>query len=90
MKIAVIGSHTLGEMGLQAIVNTSAMHHVENCEQAPEKAFAVNVIGPKNLALAARDLGAVLMHVSTDYVFDGAKGSPYIEDDAPHALRTSA
>ena len=70
----------------QVVVNTSAMHHVENCEREPEKAFAINAIGARNLASAARELDAVLMHVSTDYVFDGAKGSPYVEEDAPRPL----
>jgi len=68
------------------IVNTAAMHHVENCEREPQKAFAVNGIGAKNLALVARELGATLMHVSTDYVFDGVKHSPYEETDAPRPL----
>jgi dTDP-4-dehydrorhamnose reductase len=70
----------------EVIVNTAAMHHVENCEREPEKAFAVNALGPRNLAMVARDLGATLMHVSTDYVFDGSKGSPYIEEDNPLPL----
>src|SRR5271165_556410 len=70
----------------QVIVNTAAMHHVENCEREPEKAFAVNAMGPRNLALVARDLEAVLLHVSTDYVFDGSKGSPYLEEDNPRPL----
>jgi len=70
----------------QVIVNTAAMHHVENCEREPEKAFAVNALGPRNLALVARDLDAVLLHVSTDYVFDGSKGSPYLEEDSPRPL----
>ena len=68
------------------IVNTAAMHHVENCESEPEEAYAVNALGPRNLARIARELGAVLMHVSTDYVFDGSKGSPYVEEDAPRPL----
>jgi dTDP-4-dehydrorhamnose reductase len=70
----------------QVVVNTAAMHHVENCEREPQKAFAVNGLGTRNLALVARDMGAALMHVSTDYVFDGAKGSPYLESDAPNPL----
>src|SRR5208282_5094421 len=70
----------------QVIVNTAAMHHVENCEREPEKAFAVNALGPRNLAIVARDMGAALMHVSTDYVFDGSKGSPYVEEDSPRPL----
>lgn len=68
------------------VVNTSAMHHVENCEREPEKAFAVNAIGPRTLARAVRDLGGVLMHISTDYVFDGGKRTPYLEDDLPRPL----
>jgi dTDP-4-dehydrorhamnose reductase len=68
------------------VANTAAMHHVENCEREPEKAFAVNALGARNLSAVARDLGATLMHVSTDYVFDGAKGRPYEESDAPNPL----
>jgi dTDP-4-dehydrorhamnose reductase len=70
----------------EVIVNTAAMHHVENCEREPGEAFAANAIGPRNLAVAAREFGAVLMHLSTDYVFDGGKDSPYVEDDNPLPL----
>ncbi|HME34285.1 MAG TPA: dTDP-4-dehydrorhamnose reductase [Candidatus Sulfotelmatobacter sp.] len=79
-------STRLQELRPQVVVNTAAMHHVEKCEQEPDKAFAVNGLGSRNLALVARDIGATLMHVSTDYVFDGAKGSPYEESDAPNPL----
>ncbi len=79
-------SHALEDIRPQVVVNTAAMHHVENCEREPDKAFAVNGLGPRNLAVVARDLGAVLMHVSTDYVFDGSKGSPYTEEDSPLPL----
>lgn len=68
------------------VINTAAMHHVENCEREPAIAFAVNAIGVRNLALVTRDLGATLIHVSTDYVFDGRKDTPYVEDDAPLPL----
>ena len=68
------------------IVNTAAMHHVDKCEQEPAKAFAVNGLGAKNLALAAKEISAKLMHVSTDYVFDGEKRTPYEETDAPRPL----
>ena len=68
------------------VVNTAAMHHVEQCEQQPEKAFAVNAIGVRNLAVVTKELGAVVIHVSTDYVFDGMKGKPYVEEDAPVPL----
>jgi dTDP-4-dehydrorhamnose reductase len=79
-------SSVLGEIQPEVIVNTAAMHHVENCEREPEKAFATNAVGARNLAVVARDLNAVLMHVSTDYVFDGNKESPYVEDDNPRPL----
>jgi dTDP-4-dehydrorhamnose reductase len=79
-------SHALEDIHPQVIVNTAAMHHVENCEREPEKAFAINALGPRNLAVVARALGAVLIHVSTDYVFDGSKGNPYVEEDNPLPL----
>jgi dTDP-4-dehydrorhamnose reductase len=63
------------------IVNTAAMHHVENCEREPLEAYSVNSIGARNLALIANEINAVLVHVSTDYVFDGAKMQPYLEAD---------
>jgi dTDP-4-dehydrorhamnose reductase len=68
------------------IVNTAALHHVETCEREPEKAFAVNAVGLRNLALAARELDAVLTQVSTDYVFDGRQAAPYRETDVPRPL----
>jgi len=70
----------------EVVVNTAAMHHVENCEREPEKAFAVNALGARNLSVVARELRAVLIHISTDYVFDGAKGCPYEESDIPKPL----
>jgi len=79
-------STCLKSLAPAVVVNTAAMHHVEQCEQQPEKAFAVNAIGVRNLAVVTKELGAVLIHVSTDYVFDGAKGQPYVEEDAPVPL----
>lgn len=90
IEIANIDSvrRTLGELRPQVIINTAAMHHVENCENRPEMSFAVNALGPKNLGLMAKEHDGVLMHVSTDYVFDGRKGSPYVEEDPPGPLNT--
>lgn len=68
------------------VVNTAAMHHVENCELNPAAAYNVNAVGVRNLARVTRDLGATLIQVSTDYVFDGTKKSPYVEDDPPLPL----
>jgi dTDP-4-dehydrorhamnose reductase len=70
----------------EVIVNTAAMHHVESCEKEPCRAYEVNAIGARNLATVARELDAKLVHVSTDYVFDGTKDQPYLEDDRPAPL----
>jgi dTDP-4-dehydrorhamnose reductase len=72
--------------GVELVVNTAAMHHVEKCEADPEQAWLVNGSGARNLAEVTRDNGATLIHVSTDYVFDGTKGRPYVESDAPLPL----
>jgi dTDP-4-dehydrorhamnose reductase len=70
----------------QVLINTAAMHHVEDCEAQPAQAYAVNAIGARNLALAAEEIGALLIHLSTDYVFDGQKKEPYVESDVPLPL----
>ena len=76
----------LRQLQPQIVVNTAAMHHVEDCERKPEQAYTVNSLGARNLALLTRELDAVLIHVSTDYVFDGGKESPYVEEDTPLPL----
>jgi dTDP-4-dehydrorhamnose reductase len=63
------------------IVNTAAMHHVEKCEADPIGAFQGNAIGAKHVAEWAQREGATAAYVSTDYVFDGKKGAPYLEND---------
>src|SRR5579862_1358279 len=68
------------------IVNTAAMHHVEKCEADPMAAFAANTIGAKNVAEWAKRAGAVVAYISTDYVFNGKKESPYVEADPPAPL----
>jgi dTDP-4-dehydrorhamnose reductase len=72
----------VGEFGPDAIVNTAAMTNVDACERDPERAFAANAAGVRTLALASARVGAHLVHVSTDYVFDGAAARPYDEWDA--------
>lgn len=67
----------------RAIVNCAAFHRVDECEDAPDAAFAVNVFGVRNLAVAARRVDAALVHFSTDYVFGGAGRSPHPETDMP-------
>lgn len=70
----------------EVVINTAAMHQVEQCEADPARSFAVNASGVRDLALEARKNGAWLVHISTDYVFDGAKGAPYVESDLPRPL----
>src|SRR5581483_6978541 len=63
------------------IVNAAAYTAVDRAEAEPEAAFAVNARAPGILAEEAKRLGALLVHYSTDYVCDGAKPAPYVEDD---------
>ncbi|MBM3262402.1 MAG: dTDP-4-dehydrorhamnose reductase [candidate division Zixibacteria bacterium] len=65
------------------VINTAAYHKVDECESYPEKTFAVNALGPRNLALSCRGLGITLVHVSTNFVFDGTADNPYDEQDLP-------
>jgi dTDP-4-dehydrorhamnose reductase len=66
------------------IVSAAAYTQVDQAESERDLAFAVNQAGPRALARAARDLGVPLIHLSTDYVFDGSKPMPYVETDEPH------
>lgn len=69
-----------------AVISTAAFHHVETCERQPKEAFATNAFGVLNLARACQRHGAILMHFSTDYVFDGQQRTPYLEGDRPRPL----
>jgi dTDP-4-dehydrorhamnose reductase len=68
------------------VINCAAWTDVDGAEEAEEAAMAVNGKGPGNVAAAAAELGAGVLYVSTDYVFDGAKGAPYVETDQPAPL----
>jgi dTDP-4-dehydrorhamnose reductase len=68
------------------IINAAAYTDVEAAEIEPNKAMRVNRDGVENLALAARKNSAKLLHVSTDFVFDGSKEQPYSEEDEPNPL----
>jgi len=71
------------DMTGSVVINCSAYTDVEKAEDEPEKAFLVNRDGAKNLAEASSSFGFRLIHISTDFVFSGDKGSPYKEDDVP-------
>jgi dTDP-4-dehydrorhamnose reductase len=73
----------LGKIPHDTVINTAAYHKVDELEENPSRAFSVNSIGPYNLASVCRETGATLIHLSTDYVFSGQKGRPYLESDAP-------
>ncbi len=68
------------------VINSAAFTDADACESNPEEAFSVNAHGPKNLAKACLDAGSFLVHISTDYVFDGTKGAPYLEGDPINPL----
>jgi len=68
------------------VVHAAAMHHVENCEANPAAAFAVNCIGARNVARWTTAAGTTVAYISTDYVFNGIKRSPYFETDAASPL----
>lgn len=67
-------------------INCAAYTQVEQAERTPEIAFKVNAEGVKNLALACKKHIVILIHISTDYVFDGKKGMPYTVDDTPNPI----
>ena len=69
-----------------AIVNAAAMTDVDSCERDPEAAWRANADGPRLLAEACLAAGVRLVHVSTDFVFDGTKREPYTQEDAPNPL----
>jgi dTDP-4-dehydrorhamnose reductase len=74
----------------ELVINTAAFHNVEHCETRPDRAFAVNALAVDGLAAQCAAAGVALLHVSTDYVFDGTASAPYAEDAPPHPLSSYA
>ncbi|MBW9223432.1 dTDP-4-dehydrorhamnose reductase [Methanothermococcus sp. SCGC AD-155-E23] len=76
----------LKELKPHIVINTAAYHKTDECEDNPEKAFLVNAIGARNVALTCKEIGAINVYISTDYVFDGSKEEPYTEEDIPNPI----
>ncbi len=74
----------VGEIKPYAIINCAAHTNVNGCETDVDNAYKINAIGPRNLSIAATRNRAKLMHISTDYVFDGTAENPYTEFDTPN------
>ena len=66
-----------------AILNCAAFTNVNGCETAGDIVWKINALGPRNLSIAATEVGAKMLHISTDYVFDGHGTRPYTEFDTP-------
>jgi dTDP-4-dehydrorhamnose reductase len=74
------------EINPDLVVNSAAYNMVDVAEQEPQPAYLVNGLAVRHMAVACRQLDVPLVHFSTDYVFDGAAGRPYTEEDAVHPL----
>ncbi len=79
-------SQFFSDTSFDFIVNCAAYTNVEQAEKESEKAFLVNAKGVENLVQICKKKSSTLIHISTDYVFDGKKGSPYMEDDIPNPI----
>ena len=78
VKAEILGFHP------DIIINCAAMTAVDLCETEQEKAYNINALGPKYIAQAASEIGAKLIHISTDYVYDGQANTPYTEESVPN------
>lgn len=78
--------HAIGNANPNLVINAAAYNQVDIAEQEPVAAYQANALAVRNLAMACRQTDAQLIHYSTDYVFDGTKGSPYVETDSTHPL----
>jgi dTDP-4-dehydrorhamnose reductase len=74
------------EVQPQVVINTAAFTDVDGCETNVTACMAANAGGVRNIAAVCEEIGAKVVHISTDYIFDGAKGEPYREDDSPRPL----
>lgn len=83
---SLLTKQLLLEINPQVLINPAAYHHVDKCQGNPDMAFKVNATAPANLAQVCKQIDALFIHISTDYVFDGQKQAPYIETDCANPL----
>jgi dTDP-4-dehydrorhamnose reductase len=83
-------SSRLSQLEFDLLINCAALTNVDYCESHREEAFLVNAQGPRVLAEICSEKSARLIHISTDYVFDGKRDTPYIEEDSPVPLSVYA
>ena len=76
----------VAEVQPDVVIHTAANTDVDGCELKPDLGWRNNALATRNIALACRQLDATLIYISTDFVFDGKKGSPYDEFDVPHPI----
>jgi dTDP-4-dehydrorhamnose reductase len=78
--------HAIATANPDVVVNATAYNMVDVAEKEPDTAFAGNALAVRNMAVACRQADARFVHFSTDYVFDGTLGRPYVEEDATHPV----
>ena len=78
--------HAISQAEAQVVINAAAYNQVDIAEGEPLAAYQANALAVRNLAMACRQTGNRFVHYSTDYVFDGTKGTPYVETDPTHPL----
>lgn len=76
------------EFAPHVVIHAGAFTNVDACETDPDTAYRVNALGTHNVALACLECGAEMVHISTNEVFDGTKGEPYLEFDTPNPINT--
>lgn len=86
IRQADIVEQVLTRQKFDVVINSAAYVRVDDCEQEVDTAFNVNAIGALNVARTCRDIGALCVHISTDYVFHGDRPSPYTESDIPNPI----
>src|ERR1041385_3853119 len=79
-------SQVIGSLHPDAVINSAAYVRVDDCEEHASEAFNVNAIGALNVARVCAAANALCIYISTDYVFDGTKATPYTESDVPNPI----